>query len=303
MADACSASDGRDRGGLVTPIHHWPEIQAIESTLGPNLSSIAASLYISSAAYNFPPQSPAGALVVGANSIVMSPVPKGVNGADVDHYLYVSGTGTAEAVKIIGGSAVAGAPSGNLIIQCAGAHPAGWQISSASSGIAEAYSAIAATGGTILVPPGVSTARTNIIINAANVTIAGLGWTSIVQAGDNARISGGVFWTRNTAAGFVLRDITVDGNRANSGTDPTAGFLSQWLINIGSSDCTIDRVQVRNCTAIGIWAGDSTVNPMHITIQNCYPHGRRNRTGSAWPTVGGLRRRHSDRRELRASRF
>ena len=128
--------------GYVTAWHHnalVAEIEAIESTLGPNLSRIPSAPFLSSSAFNFPAQSPGGNLTVGANVVTLSPVPPGVNGTDANHYLYISaGTGTPEAALITGGTAVAGAPSGTVIVTCANTHSGAWTIQSATSGIQEA---------------------------------------------------------------------------------------------------------------------------------------------------------------------
>ena len=80
-----------------------------------------------------------GTLNVGTNSIVLSPVPYGVNGSNTNHYLYISGgTGAAEAVPITGGSAVSGAASGSIYVTCANAHSGAWTIATATGGIQEA---------------------------------------------------------------------------------------------------------------------------------------------------------------------
>ena len=108
--------------GFIDAWHHnslVSEVEAIENALGPNLSRLPSSPFVVSTAYDFPAQSPGGSLIVGNNTITLSPVPSGVNGTDQNHYLYVSGgTGAAEAALITGGSAVEGAASGTLIIQC-----------------------------------------------------------------------------------------------------------------------------------------------------------------------------------------
>lgn len=108
-----------------------------------NAEHVITGLPLVSSDYNFAAQSPGGSLIIGANSITLSPVPSGVNGTDVGHYLYISnGVGTAEAVLITGGTAVAGATSGTLIFTCAGTHSGAWDIRSATGGIAEAYQVI-----------------------------------------------------------------------------------------------------------------------------------------------------------------
>jgi len=150
------------------------EVEAIEQTLGPNLSNVSSglpSVYVSSK-YNFTPQFPGGNLAVGNNSITHVPVPPGVNGSDQNHYLYIDqGTGTAEPVLITGGSAVAGATSGTIIVNCKNAHSGAWRISSATAGIQEAA---IAPNICVVVPPG-SYNIYGTITPAQGVTIDGFG--------------------------------------------------------------------------------------------------------------------------------
>jgi hypothetical protein len=118
------------------------EVQAIQATLGTNLSTITATItgaMLVSTRFKFAAQTPGGSLVVGLNTITLTPVPAGVNAANADHFLYISaGTGTAEACEIVGGTAVAGASSGTVIVSCANTHSGAWTIQSATAGIQEA---------------------------------------------------------------------------------------------------------------------------------------------------------------------
>jgi len=139
---------GATVSGLIDAYHHnalVSEIQAIESALGPNLSKIPGKEIIPADSTNFPAQAPGGALTVGTNSITLTPVPDGVNGTNTEHWLWISGgAGAAEAVKITGGNAVAGAPTGQIFVTCANAHTGAWTIQSATAGIQEAlYHSIA----------------------------------------------------------------------------------------------------------------------------------------------------------------
>lgn len=77
--------------------------------------------------------------VAGVNTILLSPVPAGVNGSDLNHYIRISsGTGTAETVLIIGGTAVSEADSGTLTFTTVNTHTGAWKISTATSGGQEA---------------------------------------------------------------------------------------------------------------------------------------------------------------------
>ena len=133
------------------------EIKAIEATLGPNLANITGADAIISSAYRWT-QAGAGNLTAGTNVITLSPVPRGVNGSNPYHYVYISGgTGAAEACLITGGTAVAGAASGTIIVNCANAHSGAWAVATATSGLQEAIWHLPSSGnggGTVKVPQG-----------------------------------------------------------------------------------------------------------------------------------------------------
>jgi hypothetical protein len=146
---------------LVDAWHHnavSTEVMAIENFLGPGGQNLGAIK--SSANYNFAAQTPGGSLIAGNNTVTLTPVPQGVNGTDIRHYLYISGgTGTAEAVLISGGTAIAGAASGTVIVNCANAHSGAWTIQTATAGIQEAINTVAASPGgygSVLVSSGVN---------------------------------------------------------------------------------------------------------------------------------------------------
>ena len=104
--------------------------------------------------YAFTAQSPGGTLSTGANTITLTPVPRGVNGSDSNHPVYVSGgTGTAESCLITGGSGTAGQASGQIIINCSNTHSGAWTIQSATAGIQEALQAQVKPY--VRIPPGV----------------------------------------------------------------------------------------------------------------------------------------------------
>jgi len=150
---------GATVAGNIDAWHHnalVSEIQALETFLGPNGSYLPSlnQPYRVSSPYVFPAQAPGGSLIAGANVITLTPVPKGVNGTNVGHYLYISGgTGASEAALITGGTAVENAASGTVIVTCVNAHSGAWTIASATSGIQEA---VYATGTIteIRIPPG-----------------------------------------------------------------------------------------------------------------------------------------------------
>jgi hypothetical protein len=81
--------------------------------------------------------------VPGRATIHLSPCPLGIDTvSSSNHYsykVYISGTGTAEPVGVIGGACIPGASSGTIIVSTAYAHGAGYTVGSASTGIQEAW--------------------------------------------------------------------------------------------------------------------------------------------------------------------
>lgn len=128
--------------------------------------------------YIFPSQTPGGTLTPGSNVISMAPCPLGVTGTDLNHYLYISGgVGLAEAVLITGGTcAGVGVTSGTVIVTTGNSHSGAWAIQSATSGIAEAYSAFG---------PGFRYHLTAGLYNVfAPTTVSTVGGKSIIFTGD-----------------------------------------------------------------------------------------------------------------------
>ena len=102
----------------------------------------------------------------GAKTVTLASCPAGVVASETFFYVYISGTGTSEAVKVTGGTCAGNGNSGTLQFTTVNAHPAGYTLSSATAGIQE--SSIAAKvdilsgnnyhyyrDGYVRVPPGI----------------------------------------------------------------------------------------------------------------------------------------------------
>ncbi len=236
----------------------------------------ASTVIVNSADYNFAPQTPGGALIVGNTSVTMVPVPLGVNGSDIQHRLYVSGgTGTAESCLITGGTAVSGATTGTAILQCANTHSGAWTVQSVNSGVSEAISSLAGAGGTVWVTGGAKTwhgtayvpASTTLYVDSAVIssTVMPVVWLQ----GDGARLVGNYAKILpNASSGAVVQsgvrtglgaletnhvEITgmqVDGS-ATTGTVHGISLNSCW-------NCTVQKSLVTNMSGDGIVVNDAT---------------------------------------------
>jgi hypothetical protein len=268
--------------GFIDAWHHnalVAEIEAIEQTLGPNLSRVPASPFVISTNYIFSAQTPGGSLIAGNNSITLAPVPQGVNGTDSNHYLYVSGgTGAPEAVLITGGSAVAGAASGTLIISAGHAHSGAWTIQTATAGIQEA-SIFAGASRQVFIPAGSHHLQAPVtFLSGQSVTGSGSFSTIVIQdftSGNafnvsNAAIIRGLEFSSSVTitSGWYLKYVggagTIDDVQMNTGVGGmlldamTQGKLSNlWIYSMttgvqvggptGASGPTITNVQFADC--------------------------------------------------------
>jgi Pectate lyase superfamily protein len=242
--------------GMVDAWHHnalVAEVEAIETFLGPNGANLPSAGYY--VPLPFAPQTPGGNLIAGSNVITLSPVPAGVNATDQNHFLYISGgAGAAEAALITGGTAVAGAPSGTVIVTCANTHSGAWTIQSATAGIMEAVClAQAAGGGTVHMPAGKFTLHSRISVPGNTSLIgAGRGVTILqVAAGEFQNTPpwqfafnpSGVAIGAFATAKVTLRSFTVDMQGATQTAAPNGGYGIE-LINVNFS--LIEDTEVNN---------------------------------------------------------
>jgi len=171
---------------------------------------------VNTAAYSWtqtPPQG-VGALQVGAGSVTLTPCPKGVNGTDVYHYLYVSGTGTPEVVLITGGSCTSRASTGTIEFTAIYAHPSGYSISSATDGVQEAVidASVNSFGGQVsrqvMIDPGQHLFRARLSIRSSGTTVTSSGATIICAMSDTCIFVGDPF-NANSFSNIQLSGLRV----------------------------------------------------------------------------------------------
>ena len=138
-----------------------------------------------------------GALVAGTQAtITLTPCPAGIdtsNNANAPYGVYISGTGTAEAVAVTGGSCASGATSGTVLFTPGGNHSAGFTVGAANGGNQEAINVGTAGGSTHAVIQEVPTGGAN----TANYNIF---WPVFFKASKSVLNGDGAFWRCYTRA-------------------------------------------------------------------------------------------------------
>ncbi len=133
----------------------------------------------------------AGALVAGTlATITLTPCPVGIdtsNNTNAPYGIYISGTGTAEAVAVTGGSCTSGASSGTILFTPGSNHAAGFTVGAANGGNQEAINVGTAGGSTHAVIQEVPTKGAD----AANYNIY---WPVFFKASKSLLIGDGAFW-------------------------------------------------------------------------------------------------------------
>jgi hypothetical protein len=116
----------------------------------------------------------------GARVISLASCAPGVTGTEPKYYVYIAGTGTAEAVLVTGGTCAGNNQPGTLQFTTVNSHSAGYTVTSASGGMQEAIIAARFTptnptgtsqAGKVIVPPGELKVFARVSIRASNITV------------------------------------------------------------------------------------------------------------------------------------
>lgn len=140
-----------------------------------------------------------------------------------------------------------------------------------ATAIADAITA-AGSNPTIYLSKGVwRTSRINL--STPNLTIIGDGQGRTILKkvpGATGSDSSIVILTSSSATGFTIRNLTLDGNRANAGTYVNIG--SNSTLFIGGSRSTVENCEVKGSCFSGIFVGETDISPDRVTIRNCWIH-------------------------------
>lgn len=104
-----------------------------------------------------------------------------------------------------------------------------------------------------------------LTLSVAGLTLEGEGPATIIKAKNGANLSNiiGV-----TGSGCTVRNLVLDGNRANGGT---SGATSFGINNVASYFSAIN-VEIRECTRIGVFIGSGSATPTNILFSKCWIH-------------------------------
>jgi hypothetical protein len=138
-----------------------------------------------------------------------------------------------------------------------------------STAILAAISALPAAGGTVWIPPGTYIVGRPITAAKNNIVLAGAGWGSVLKLANNASQGLRNVIEVNGVSGWVVRDLQIDGNRANN---PSYVFAwAQHAVLIGNSThITIERVYCHDTRRNGIWIDPTS---SRCQILSCYVDG------------------------------
>ena len=217
-----------------------------------------------------PPQ--AIPIQVGMNTVTLTPCPRGVNGTDLWHYLYISLTGTPEVVLITGGSCTSRASTGTIEFNANYPHSVGYSIGSATDGVQEAIvdADMLKTAGQlsrqVMIDPGTHLLRARVSVRSSSMTITSSGATLTCDMSDTCLMLGDP--TNATEfQGIVLQGLRVAPG-VKSGTWPSVEDNAQGsqINDLGPATSSVpgasfgSLVQIDNDQAAVINSLSTTLN-------------------------------------------
>lgn len=230
-----------------------------------------------------------GGTMTGGSSTTatLTPVPLGVNGADVGHRIYISGgTGTAEAVLITGGTAVSGASSGTLTFTPANSHSGAWKLGSATDGVAEViYAAAGAGNAEVCLAGGGYTFHAKLTTPPyanGNITLRGSGIATTYIARAQDYPTGDLIYFEPTGSGINIRDLDIQNGGVGTLINNTSGAAIHFK-NAGTVASLIENVRVINGYQ-GIYLEDSS----QVTIAHCWYVQTAAYWTAAYPSQDGI---------------
>lgn len=156
--------------------------------------------------------------VAGTGKVVtLTPCPRGVNGTDANHRIYISGgTGTAEAALITGGTCTSGlAAGGTIVVTTANTHTGTWKVASSAGGIPEALYANGSNNAIVSITESVTVYATIYAVGSNNgVTIKGtnIGANTPTILRASTFSAGDLFKNDGSSCSWYFKDLNISQN-------------------------------------------------------------------------------------------
>jgi hypothetical protein len=125
----------------------------------------------------------------------------------------------------------------------------------------------AAGGGTIFVPGGICIvgSATALFFTSGDIAIEGAGPGSVIKAKNSAALAN-LVTTSSAVTSFSLRNVTLDGNKANAGTNPSP---TSYVLLPQNRKVRISGAEIRNAARVGLAFGPGSAD---IEIVTSYFH-------------------------------
>ncbi|MBV9573819.1 MAG: hypothetical protein JOY93_07165 [Acidobacteriales bacterium] len=233
----------------------------------------------------------------GAKTLTLSSCPAGVTATEPWYYLYISGTGSAEAVLVTGGTCSGNGQAGSLQFTTANAHSAGYTVASASGGLQEALIAARITptnpaglaqSGKVVVTPGEFRAYARVSIRSSGMTVDFTGSILECWMNDTCLYVGDGVTLRFTLsqAAFVRSAQTV----FDEEYDGTAIDASRWKVAAPSGVIAVGagKLQVSGGTGVDGAATVQFVEQIEMGAAAILQHGDVQFSTASSGVLGGL---------------
>jgi hypothetical protein len=213
-------------------------------------NNYAGIRYVTSS-YNWSQSPTSPATLTGGTSatVTLTPCPLGidtVSPSSAPYSVYVSGTGTAEAVTVTGGSVCTGG-SATLTFTPAGSHAAGYTVQSASGGIQEAINDAGTPNSQVIIPPTGAASEIPIYapvyVDKNNIEVSGFG--AVVKCNTRSKC----FHLGDETSAIDWNDVRLRGLKF----DPASNIDGAQIANIAIASGTLT---VTTATAHNFVPGD-----------------------------------------------
>lgn len=228
--------------------------------------------------------------VTGSNTITFTTCPLGVNGADANHDVRITGgTGTAESVRITGGTCVESA-AGTLIFTTLNTHTGSWHVTTSTSGLYEAF--IHGAGGA----PGryiwASKGNWNLYSlfntggeNGVCIVGAGVGATNFIVSSFKTTSLGVLSY--NFSNGGCLRDFSIRMTQPDSTNIAAYTVWPPALYIVGTLNLEISNVEVTGAWNAFFLRANGNIR-MNNIVGNAFNHFLDNDNGADTLDINGM---------------